>query len=66
MLTGEAKKLYQRDYMRDYMRNVRFGRKTVFINALQSTMSSPSDVKTPQIATLRPSLDADGNMIPEI
>ena len=50
MLTGEAKKNYQRKYMRDYMRNKR----------RQLKLNSRA-VKT---QTLRP-IDADGNVIYE-
>jgi hypothetical protein len=66
MMTGEAKKLYQRDYMRKQ----RIAQKTASLLPRQSNNSVRPDVRPDvrpiQNQVLRPCLDADGNMIPEI
>jgi hypothetical protein len=62
MLTGEAKKLYQRDYMRKQ----RIAQKTASLLPRQCDNSVRPDVRPVQNQVLRPCLDADGNMIPEI
>ena len=46
MLTGEAKKQYQRGYMRDYMRKHRPSSKLAVQDAPQSKVKTLPDVKT--------------------
>jgi len=54
MLTGEKKKLYQRNYMRDYMRNKR---------ALLKPIANKQVVKTLNIKPVKTQYDADGNVM---
>jgi hypothetical protein len=72
MLTGEAKKAYQREYMRRYMRNRRKNegdqKNETHKDAPGSTIPLRPDVKTQSINVTiyrMPDLDADGNIIPE-
>ena len=52
MLTGEAKKKYQRNYMREYMRNKRM-------------ILAKQVVKTLNIKDVKTQVDADGNVMYE-
>ena len=52
MLTGDKKKLYQRNYMRDYMRNKR-----------AKPIANKQVVKTPNIESVKTQYDADGNVV---